>query len=209
MRLSKFFLVLLALHLLATALIFASLPLEIPLVWSLTGDPDAFVPKPAIWFVALLPLFAYFFMGLQPTVDSRSDYYETQKNIYLWGARSFLTLYLYLYWTALIFALGVLPIVTVVVKSVLGMFFIILGSFLYRTPFRSRWFWAIKTPWTIQDEGNWKKMHRIAGWLMILFGLCILLLVFAPKGLDIWVFLFLLLGYIASYIWLSYRYHNK
>ncbi len=209
MRLSKFFLVVLTLHLLGTALIFSSLPLEIPLLWSLTGDPDAFVPRPAIWFVAVLPIFAYFFMGLQPKVDSRSEYFETQENLYLWGARSFLTLYLYLYWSALIFALGVSPIVAVIIKSVLGMIFIIIGSFLYRTPFRSRWFWAIKTPWTVADEKNWKRMHRIGGWLLVIFGLCMLLLIFAPRGLDIWVFLFLMMGYIATYIWLSYHYRDS
>lgn len=209
MRVSKLYLALLAIHLAATGTLFSSLPMEVPLVWTLSGDPDVFVPRPALLFVAAIPLFAYVFLGLQPRVDARSTYAETQHNIYLWGARSFLTLFLYLYWTNLAFALGVSSTVLVAVKGGVGMFLIVLGSFLYRTPYRSRWIWAIRTDWAAQSEANWKRLHRIAGWLLVLLGLCTLLLIFVPRGADALLFLFLLVGYVASYLWLSYRSRNE
>jgi len=204
MRSSRFYLIVIALHLLATSLVYGYLPLEVPLIWTIQGDPDAFLPKPALWFVAVIPLFAYLFMALAPKLDTRSEYYETQENIYLWGARSFLTLYLYLYWVSLAFSLGISTSVLVAVKAIIGIIFIVIGSYLYRTSFRSKLFWAIRTPWSELSEANWKKIHRFSGWLLVLFGLSTLLLIFAPRGLDVWVFLFLLLGYIFSYIGLSY-----
>ncbi|MCR5467630.1 MAG: SdpI family protein [Lachnospiraceae bacterium] len=61
-------------------------------------------------------------------------------------------------------------------KLVLGFVFLIVGNFLPKT--RQNYTIGIKLPWTLADEENWNKTHRLAGILWMLGGLLILVLTF-------------------------------
>lgn len=207
MKPSKVFLSILAVHLAATGLVFGWMPWEVPLVWTLLGDPDAFIPRPVIWVVALIPLVAYGIMLLAPKLDSRAEAHELQRSVYVWGGRSFLGLYLYLYWTTMLFSVGVTPMTLTLIKAGLGFGMLMAGNYLARTPYLAKAFWAIKTPWSIESEDNWKRTHRVSGWLMTLLGLVTLLLIFMPRGPDVWILLLAVTFYVAGSVAASYRFH--
>lgn len=210
MRFSRFFTTVLVAHLVGVALVYGSLPLEVPLIWNLQGDPEALIPRPAIWLVALIPVFAFALLVLTPTPDPRSPYYDDHGRVYTWGGRTFLAFYLLLFWTSVLFSLGISPIAWAICKSLLGFSLLLMGGLVVsRTPYGSVWFWSIRTPWTESDEQTWRRVHRLAGWWMVLLGLLGLLLIFAPRGLDVWIFLLAVLGYIALNVWASYRFGGK
>ncbi|GEM_PF-4542383 len=207
MKFSPSFFAVLVLHLLGTGLAFGLLPWEVPLVWTLQGDPDAFVPRPLVWVVALIPLVAYFILLLSPRLDSRAETAEFQRSVYVWGGRSFLGLFLFLYWTTLIYSIGVPPQILTLIKAAAGFLFLMVGNFFARTPYQAKVFWAIRTPWSEMDEDNWKRTHRVSGWLLTLLGLVTLLLIFMPRGPDVWVLLLAFLGFAGGSVAASYRFH--
>ncbi len=55
----------------------------------------------------------------------------------------------------------------------LGLFFIIIGNELPQLP--RNFFAGIRLPWTLTNEENWRKVHRISGYLFVLLGLVLLI----------------------------------
>lgn len=70
-------------------------------------------------------------------------------------------------------ALGWVKSSPTLVTAFLGIIFIILGNYLPKTH-RNHTI-GIRTPWTLSDDKNWYKTHRMAGKLWVLGGLLILL----------------------------------
>ena len=50
----------------------------------------------------------------------------------------------------------------------LGITFIIIGNYMPKT--RQNYTIGIKIPWALNDEENWNKTHRLAGFLWVLGG---------------------------------------
>lgn len=70
-------------------------------------------------------------------------------------------------------ALGWVKSSPTLVTAFLGIIFVILGNYLPKTH-RNHTI-GIRIPWTLSDDKNWHKTHRIAGKLWVLGGLIILL----------------------------------
>lgn len=70
-------------------------------------------------------------------------------------------------------ALGWVKSSPTLVTAFLGIIFIILGNYLPKTH-RNHTI-GIRSPWTLSDDKNWHKTHRMAGKLWVLGGLLILL----------------------------------
>jgi uncharacterized membrane protein len=51
----------------------------------------------------------------------------------------------------------------------MGALFIVLGVYLPKC--KQNYTVGIKLPWTLNDEENWNKTHRLAGWVWMLGGI--------------------------------------
>lgn len=69
--------------------------------------------------------------------------------------------------------LGVRMNVSLMAGVLLGVLFIIVGSFMPKT--KQNYTIGIKIPWTLADEDNWDRTHRLAGRLWVAGGILILL----------------------------------
>ncbi len=69
--------------------------------------------------------------------------------------------------------LGVRMNVSLMAGVLLGVLFIIVGSFMPKT--KQNYTIGIKIPWTLADEDNWDRTHRLAGRLWVEGGILILL----------------------------------
>lgn len=38
---------------------------------------------------------------------------------------------------------------------------------------RPNWFVGIRTPWTLSSKLSWTRTHRLAGWVFMVIGLCL------------------------------------
>ncbi|MBQ8812908.1 MAG: SdpI family protein [Lachnospiraceae bacterium] len=101
------------------------------------------------------------------------------------------------------FALGININSSFIGELFIGFVLVVIGNYLPKC--RRNYTVGIKLPWTIHDEENWNRTHRLAGWLWMICGLLVLLntfLRFGGEWLMITVFLVMILvpmGYSFGY----------
>ncbi|MBQ7359355.1 MAG: SdpI family protein [Lachnospiraceae bacterium] len=67
------------------------------------------------------------------------------------------------------YALGYNIDVSSIAMALVGLMFIIVGNYLPKS--KQSYTMGIKLPWTLADEGNWNRTHRMAGFLWMLCGI--------------------------------------
>ncbi|MBQ1477535.1 MAG: SdpI family protein [Erysipelotrichaceae bacterium] len=63
--------------------------------------------------------------------------------------------------------------ITFYMELVLGMLFVIIGNYLPKA--RQNYTIGIKIPWTLANEENWNRTHRLAGYLWMICGILIII----------------------------------
>ena len=58
----------------------------------------------------------------------------------------------------------------VVVNLLCGVMFLVIGNYLPKC--KQNYTVGIKTPWALDNEENWNKTHRFAGWCYMIVGIC-------------------------------------
>ena len=94
--------------------------------------------------------------------------------------------------------------------SLFGILFVVMGNYIPKVV-RNRTF-GIKISWTMNNEENWNKTHRLAGKLWVAGGIVMIAGAFLPMKWAIGVFLVLLLTMIVvpfAYSFGIYRKHKK
>lgn len=66
--------------------------------------------------------------------------------------------------------------INIVVPIFLGILFVILGNYLPKC--RQNFTMGYRLPWTLNDEDNWNKTNRLAGYVMVLGGILIIIMSF-------------------------------
>ena len=88
-------------------------------------------------------------------------------------------------------------------ELLLGLMFIIIGNYLPKA--RQNYTIGIKIPWTLANEENWNRTHRLAGYLWMICGILIVLLSVTRLGHAVWlagIFLIMVLGPCIYSYWL-------
>lgn len=70
--------------------------------------------------------------------------------------------------------------VEIMAHLLLGIVFVLVGNYLPKC--RQNYTVGIKIPWTLHDEENWNRTHRLAGWLWMLGGFSFMILAFVGDG---------------------------
>lgn len=89
---------------------------------------------------------------------------------------------------------------------IIGLVFVIVGNYLPKC--KQNYTVGIKLPWTLADEENWNRTHRIGGWIFILSGILMLVLFFLRLTKWIFIPIFLSIGIPSIYSYLYYRKHK-
>ncbi len=183
-----------------SAATYKDLPEQVAIHWGANGNPNGWAPK---WLAAFgLPLLMAV-LNLILQIGSNSDPKgERRSSVLLTLCRwSVAAITLTMVPITLMIALGKeIPIVTVT-SCVLGAVLIVVGNYLPKC--RQNYTLGIKLPWTLNDEENWDKTHRMAGPLWILAGVVFALMGFFFQNLF-WVG-FVILG-LAILIPVAYSY---
>ena len=104
-------------------------------------------------------------------------------------------------------ALGIKIEVGFVVLLLMGIIFIIMGNVMPKA--KQNYTFGIKIPWTLNDEDNWNKTHRIAGFCMVIAGLVTLLTAFLQSPFIFIPALILALAVPMIYSYIHYKKHKK
>lgn len=87
-----------------------------------------------------------------------------------------------------------------------GVVFIVVGNYMPKC--KQNYTMGIKLPWTLNDEENWNKTHRMAGKLWVITGFLVMLCILAPTSVMVAIFiitLFVAVMIPTVYSYLLYR----
>lgn len=154
------------------AFFWKALPEQIPTHFGIDGQADGYSSK-VFTFVAFPILFVLFQIIALASLERESVKVTVpakMRKLYAWivPALSFIV-----QGSIYANALGWVKSSPTLVPAFLGIIFIILGNYLPKTH-RNHTI-GIRIPWTLSDDKNWHKTHRMAGKLWVLGGLLILL----------------------------------
>ena len=190
MKQSKSSILLTVVSLLLSLTVFSSLPEQIPAHWNVHGTVDRFAPKLTVFiFPGIIFLITILFQFMRRT-DPNSDNYDKFQREY----------HRYTFVIGLVFfAVQIMTIaaafrmdfnVNLIFCLGIGSLFIFIGNLLPKT--KHNYFIGIRTPWTLADEQNWFRTHRLAGKIWVLGGLIVALTALAPESFQVPVFLTIL-----------------
>lgn len=151
------------------------LPDQVPMHWDINGNVDRYGSKAVAVFVMPLLLFVIQWVcalvtSLDPKKENISDKTFT---LVLWII-PILSLVVH----ALVYAsaLGHAISVNIIMPLILGALFIVIGNYMPKC--KQSYTVGIKIPWTLNDEENWNKTHRLAGFVWVVGGIIMLVTAF-------------------------------
>ena len=154
------------------------LPEQVPVHWNINGEVDGFATKTQAVFVMPLVLVASHWIcvvgtSLDPKKQNINDKMFT---LVLW-----IVPVISLLCNSMVYAtaLGHKISVEVIMPLFIGALFIIIGNYMPKC--KQSYTLGIKLPWTLDDEENWNKTHRLAGFLWVIGGVVIMASAFLGK----------------------------
>ncbi|GGG22113.1 SdpI family protein [Pontibacter amylolyticus] len=161
------------------AVVWNSLPEQVPVHFNLEGEADGWAGKTSLIFIVLgtTALFNLILLAL-PHIDPKRKL--TQMGSKYHQLRFILVIFMA--------ALSVFIVHNALNPNVfrqnihfvlIGGLFIALGNYFQAV--KPNYFIGIRTPWTLESEQVWRKTHRLGGILWIIGGILLIVLAFLPE----------------------------
>lgn len=179
------------------------LPEQVPVHWDINGAVDDYTSKTQAVFLMPLVLVAFHWIcvvgtSLDPKKQNINDKMFT---LVLWIIPVIsLLCNSFVYATAL----GHKVSVEIIMPLFMGVLFIIIGNYLPKC--KQSYTVGIKLPWTLDDEENWNKTHRMAGFLWVVGGIVIMATAFLG---TFWLFFVVLIPMVIVPFVYSYLLYKK
>ena len=170
----------------AGMILWNDLPNKIPTHWNAAGEVDGWSSKAFAVFGLPGFLFAVHWVCLLgANADPKKQNIEGKVlNIVLWICPVISVLGAVLMYGT---ALGMEFRVEKIIPSLVGVVFIVVGNYLPKC--KQSYTMGIKLPWTLNDEENWNRTHRLGGKLWVVCGLVVILSMFLPNKFMVAIFL--------------------
>nr|WP_205395589.1 SdpI family protein [Streptococcus lutetiensis] len=154
------------------AFFWKALPEQVPTHFGIDGQADGYSSKlfTLLAFPILFVLFQIIALASLEKESVKVTVPAKMRKLYAWIIPA---LSLIVQGSIYANALGWVKSSPTLVTAFLGIIFVILGNYLTKTH-RNHTI-GIRIPWTLSDDKNWHKTHRMAGKLWVLGGLLILL----------------------------------
>ena len=191
------------LPILAGLILWNQLPEQMPTHWNASGEVDGWSGKAfAVFGLPLIMVAAQWLCMLGTAADpKRKNHSEKVLHLVLWIIPALsVVLHAVTYATALGYAVPI----EVVMPVLIGLIFTIIGNYMPKC--KQNYTIGIKIPWTLDNEENWNRTHRFAGWLWTFCGIAIMCTGFFG---GFWVFLPITLLMVLAPIIYSYVLHKK
>ena len=160
----------LAATVLYTFSVYPELPARMPTHWGINGQPNGWSPREfGAWLLPGMMVFLWGVFLALPSIDPKRANYDKFGIAYHISALAIVTFEGIVQWAMLNVALGHAVDLNTIVYVGLGAMFAILGMAL--TFARPNWFFGIRTPWTLSDDGVWERTHKTGGPLLAIAGI--------------------------------------
>ncbi len=191
------------LPILVGVILWQDLPASLPSHFGLDGQADGFSSKlEVVFLIPLVMLGVHLFAVVVTSLDPKaSNISPKMKSLVYWLVPLISALVQLSIYGA---ALGLIGNSTRIGLVMVGIIFLVVGNYLPKT--KQNYTVGIRLPWTLDNEENWNKTHRLAGRLWVAGGMLILLTGFLSWAMPYvffgTVFLMVLAPIFYSY-WLS------
>ena len=195
--------IIILLPILAGVLLWDQLPDPMPTHWNAVGEVDGWSSKPfAVFGLPFILIAAQWLCLLATGADpKKKNHSDKMIHLVLWIIP---VMSVVLHTITYLTALGYGVRMEVVMPALMGLIFAIIGNYLPKC--KQNYTIGIKIPWTLNNEENWNKTHRFAGWIWTFGGIAIMLTGFLG---SFWVFLFIALVMCFAPVIYSYILHRK
>ena len=145
---------------------------------------------------------------LSRCIPARADW-ESLPGIMCFASMSFQQAHQYFSVEVLniVIAMGININMGMIMCLVTGLLMIFVGNMMPKI--KQNFYFGIKTPWTLADEENWFKTHRLAGKTSVFGGIVIALGAFVPGEGKAWLLLAVVLVMVAIPLIYSAVLHMK
>ena len=148
-------------------LLWDKLPEQVPYHWGINGEVDGWATKTqAVFLMPLMMLGIQWLCSFVTQLDPKKANSDKMQWLVLWIIP---VLNLFLHVMVWLQALGREVNMAVVMPLFMGALFVIMGNYLPKC--KQSYTVGIKLPWTLDNEENWNKTHRLAGKLWVAGGL--------------------------------------
>lgn len=160
-------------------LLWNRLPEQLPNHWNINGQIDGWMPKAySVFLLPCLLALGQLVLSFVTFADpKRRNIHRKPLLVVLWIIP---VLSFFLNSAVYLIALGVRCDVPALILTLIGVLFIFIGNYLPKL--RQNYTVGIKLPWTLADEDNWARTHRLGGKLFVACGL-LTLVIAAISGL--------------------------
>ena len=195
--------VVILLPILAGLILWNQLPERIPTHWNAAGEIDGWSSKPFAVFGLPAILLAVQWLCVLGTAADPKKAAHPQKVLQLvfW---IFPVISILMFTLTYIAALGGQVRVEVIMPIFMGLVLAIVGNYLPKC--KQNYTIGIKIPWTLNNEENWNKTHRFAGWLWTAGGIVIMLTGFFG---GFWIFFVVMLLMVLAPVLYSYILYRR
>lgn len=155
----------------ASAILYPSMPDQVPTHWNIHGQVDGFGHKS--WALFLMPGVLALMLGffaLLPWLSPRNFEVDTFRQTYLFVMAAVVGLFAYIHVVTL--AMGWRHVhgepQADMGRALLGgvfLFFTAIGNVMGKV--RRNFYIGVRTPWTIASDRVWNDTHRLAAWTMV------------------------------------------
>lgn len=193
------------LPMLAGFVLWNKLPEKLPTHWNFEGEIDGWSGKLfAVIFLPLIMLGFHLICTIATSIDPKNKNFNTKIfGLVLWICPVLSLLCMTATYAA---ALGYDVKVEFIIPLFIGVLFLIIGNYLPKC--KQNYTIGIKIPWTLNDEENWNKTHRLAGFVWILGSIVIIVGAFFEKAVVYTTFIPVAVMVIVPMIY-SYIYYRK
>ncbi len=197
------------LSLLIAAFVYPKLPEQIPVHFSFEGTPDRYGSRLFLFVIPLISFLCTILAEVLPRLDPKQPSYDRFPKTYSIMHWCINGLFLAVTVALSIYSLGYKFNTGYLISGAVGVLIMVVGN--YMPKMKQNFFTGIKTPWTVMDEENWNKTHRLGGKLWMIGGSFFILLPFLPEtlaGILITVDLIILviIPYVYSYLLYKKKY---
>ena len=152
-------------------MLWEKLPEQVPYHWNINGEVDGWAGKTqAVFLMPLFMLAMHWVCVFASTADPKSKNYHPKSILLVLWICPVLNLVL----NTMVYAAALnYPVdIEIIMPLLLGIAFILIGNLLPKC--RQSYTMGIKLPWTLHNEENWNKTHRLAGKLWVMGGIVIM-----------------------------------
>lgn len=179
-----------------------SLPESLTTHWGADGNADGWSSKAFAVFVPPFFIFVTHWICVLVTAANPKNKNQSKKAI---GLVFWICPIISLFANGIVYgtAFGIEFNMELLMPALFGVMFIVLGYYLPK--FKQNYTLGIKVPWTLANEENWNKTHRLSGKLWIIGGLILMTSAFFPE--EIMVIILVVVIAVLTIVPIVYSYY--